>query len=848
MPAPPHILQAASLVVSLLIMGLVPGHVLARRYLVDAAGADSSSSLALIERWFLVVVTSLGVTSIVSLALAQLGQFSLAKVLVLLGAGSALVAALPRAGSEVANGGGTRPASLRPWASLAILLLVAGFLFTPPFETALWGDDATVYVGFGASVSATGAFLADDELVQSMSMAAREELFRNRTPQDTTGDYARFPGGIAIPDLEEGRTAAGFSPLFPVWVALFHQLADAPWVYYVAPFFGLLGITSVFFAGRALSGDLVGFLAAALLTLCLPQVWFSSLPMSEGLAQFLVFSGLWALFRHRDTGSVYLAAVAGALLGTATLARFDLLPMLLLALTAFVAVTPRTCSRGVGTRALSTAFAVPLVYALAHLAYFPSNYGSLIRARLERLPLGTSLASIDGSAHPMTRWALVGVGLGIAAFVVIRLRRHADADKCWQLARGAMWTGIAIYALAYFVSSPPRWTETIPWLAAYVSWPLLVVFAAGVAGMVRVASRLDEPKSLSLLILLTVVALHYLHNPQVVGGHVWVMRRFVPIVLPAMFLVAAAGVAALAERVRRPTASVGAAVLAAAMLLAVARPTMAVMGKPYWSDGARVADELAGSFAADAVLLVAPELAGIHLPVTLTYQYGIGTIQLQQRRPASSILHGQIVDWLRAGRPVYLAGADADLHFYGPGIALSDPMILGIEHLVLETTDSPPPRDPATRRARITVFRVRLREVEPKRSVDVGDYAEDALFVLRGFHAPESSDDSASFRWTGKEASIEVPAASSIGLLVAGGRPPGVPPAKLSVWIDDEPVLRESPIPDEPTRIALRNPDPSSSEQVTVRLRASVFTPRDLGVAEDDRELGVRLFRVDFGE
>jgi hypothetical protein len=177
-------------------------------------------------------------------------------------------------------------------------------------------------------------------------------------------------------------------------------------------------------------------------------------------------------------------------------------------------------------------------------------------------------------------------------------------------------------------------------------------------------------------------------------------------------------------------------------------------------------------------------------------------------------------------------------------------VIHDIDFLVLETTDMPPPRAAATRSIRITSLRARLRQAGPKRSVDVGNYADDALFVLDGFHGPEGGgvDDAPSFRWTGDEAFIEVPAAASISFVVGGGRPVGVPPARVSLWIDNEPLVEDRTLPDEATRITLRNPNPSNSGRVTVRLRSTVFNPRRAGLSDDGRDLGLRLYRVDFGE
>ena len=89
--------------------------------------------------------------------------------------------------------------------------------------------------------------------------------------------------------------AAGFSPLFPVWIAVFAQLFGASQVFWVAPFFGLCAVAAIFFVGHAVSGNRAGFLAGLLLLASMPQIWFSRFPMGEVLAQFLLFASLWIL-------------------------------------------------------------------------------------------------------------------------------------------------------------------------------------------------------------------------------------------------------------------------------------------------------------------------------------------------------------------------------------------------------------------------------------------------------------------------------------------------------------------------------------------------------------------------
>ena len=134
------------------------------------------------------------------------------------------------------------PPCLKPTLEFGALLLLCASLFVPPYEAVVAGSDATVYVNFGTRIAATGALEFEDGLVSRLPADARAGLFENRMRFDATGRYARFPGGFLIPDIAEPTVTAGFSPLFPVLTALFHEVASLRGSLFVAPVFATLSI------------------------------------------------------------------------------------------------------------------------------------------------------------------------------------------------------------------------------------------------------------------------------------------------------------------------------------------------------------------------------------------------------------------------------------------------------------------------------------------------------------------------------------------------------------------------------------------------------------------------------
>jgi hypothetical protein len=136
-------------------------------------------------------------------------------------------------------------------------------------------------------------------------------------------------------------------------------------------------------------------------------------------------------------------------------------------------------------------------------------------------------------------------------------------------------------------------------------------------------------------------------------------------------------------------------------------------------------------------------------------------------------------------------------------------------------------------------------------SLDVG--ARDDLHVVR-FHSKEETGGH-SFRWTRRLSYV-----SLVGLradartltlwLNDGGRPPGLGPAHLLVYLDDELIgetdVKRGFLPysfDVPRAIAAAAS--TRDEPVLMRLEGNVWNPRVALGANDDRDVGVMVDRVE---
>ena len=338
---------------------------------------DDLGGAARVERWFLRVMLGVSVVAWLALLLAELGQFRLGLLALLLTAGAFGLSLLVYAFREGPAGPAAAAGGLKPALAATAGILLCAALFFPPYETAVAGGDATVYLNFGRQIAHHGALEFEDALLRPLSPASRAELFRNRMPLDTTGPFVRFPGGFLIADIADPTVTAGFSPLFPVLTALGHAVGSPRVALVVAPLFATLSLVGLWCVARRLGGVHAAWLAATLTAVSLPQIWFAKLSVPETVAQCFVMAGVLAWLVACARGATRWALAAGWFLGLACFAKVDLLVLLPVFLLAVVAARLLTRARFGDPPlllALLAAFGLVVAHNFVHYLSFATHY------------------------------------------------------------------------------------------------------------------------------------------------------------------------------------------------------------------------------------------------------------------------------------------------------------------------------------------------------------------------------------------------------------------------------------------------------------------------------------------
>ena len=447
-------------------------------------------------------------------------------------------------------------------AVLAGVGLVATFLFFPGFSYGI-GKDPGAYVSHGIAIARTGASNLQDP---ALARVPAVETMR----EDPT---ARFPG-IWIKDRDTGRSIVQFYHLWPALLASGLSAGGYTGLANVTPVCGLLAVLLVILAARRAFGLVAGAVAGLLLTANMLEVWHAKYPSSEVVTQLLIGGVLLGVVVAVRTGWRPAAGAAGLLLGLVYLARADALLLLLLACGVGCAllVTGRFDARA-GWFAAGLAITLPYgffqAYVLArrytlfnHVPDFPVVLTAVVGA--------LALAALLRRAAPgMGRWGLrqlerrqVQLGIGAVVVTAAALLLVVGFLRPW------------LFNPVYTVVNGRRVRTYDEASLIRLSWFLTVpAFGLALGGLALVALRRWRAAAWALALPMLLLLPLYAYRAQVSTRLMWWTRRFVPVILPGLIVLAAAALAAgltlAAGSGRWRRAGQAASALAVASLLAV---------------------------------------------------------------------------------------------------------------------------------------------------------------------------------------------------------------------------------------------------------------------------------------
>ena len=504
-------LLAAGLVLA---AGVLPGAILFR---LPIASRNTRAALPAAERAFWYVVISLSWSVGLTLALAALSSYSPVTLLLINAGITVALIAIFR--------GRLRLGAIAPRIDVSavlpvLLLALCAWRFFPAAEYVIGGKDPGVYVNEGISMHRTGTLFRRDEVVASVPADARDLFFRSHGRDDYYS--VRFMG-VFIMDPATGMVMAGFPHLFPASVALGYGVAGIRGATTTVAVWAVLGVLAVYFLGVRLMGRWAAFLGCVLLILNVAETWYGRYPNAEVVMQVLLFGGLLAFSYSEQEDGRFFAWVAGSACGLLVFLRFDAF----LAIAAFLIV----CSMRwiIDRKPPRLEFLLPLVagVVLALLYYTGPLEAFFWQYRVNLPPLWTNVAAV-----------VAAIAIVVAAGTQRRWLGPL-LEEYLPPALALIIAALAVYGL-FFREPAGRLAEADAYAlrtfrASYVFWPAL---AASVAGFVMMARRQfwSHP---GFFVVFALFAVFFFRKLHIVPEHFWLSRRFLPMILPGVCLLAA---------------------------------------------------------------------------------------------------------------------------------------------------------------------------------------------------------------------------------------------------------------------------------------------------------------------
>jgi len=788
--------------------------------------------------WHWLFITLLGgivLNSWLLLVLAELGLFTLPVILT-----SWILLALLAAWLARHRSLPSLPPALRLSASdlvpLALLVLTA-LLAARPADSLAVLDDSAIYLLGGIELADTGALLTRDSLLESIDTDLGGELL---FAGPVHAGWTRHWGQFYIWNWGRPWVSFGLLHLQRIWCGLFTLFLGPLGGLWVAPAFGLLATLGLCLLGATLFSPPVGVVGTLLLSLNFVQWRYLRYPVSEILTQALVVGGFYLLAAAVRRRRPSLALLAGLCLSALFVARIDALFVCAVG-GASAWLWLRESSHGGESRVFAWSLCGGVAYASFHnfawawpyLNFTWQTAGSPTLLRLGGLAISAGiLLLVAGLRYPKralalsqwlsaNAWRLAGYGLGLSCILLAVLRALN--------LRG--WSGAGI-----------------DWLAQYWTLPGMLLAGAGVVLMIH-----RRPTRLALPFLCAAAGYLFVYslNPMVNPVHPWAMRRFVPVVMPALALLTAYGLANLPHLPYRLHQ------LAAGLMVLALAITFVSVGWPYlrFTEYAGLSvqlEQLSREFEPEALVLFDPDGPGSYLTQPLAYAFDRNTFVIQKARPDSSVLTPFVRSWIESGNPVYLVTGGGSLDWHPQELSFPHVKSVSLVYSRIQRTIGGPPSDTEVLRHFLDIYRV-----VPAESIScqadtasgilqmaAGEYA----FLRGGFYSPEVSAEGLTFRWTDGSASVALPqvrGAMELALRVAAGRPDTAAPATLSLEAAGTPLLRAD-LPAGFSFQILEVTVPAElcgadCGEITLALHSDTWDPSLRGDSSDPRALGIMV-------
>ncbi|MEA3454959.1 MAG: glycosyltransferase family 39 protein [Campylobacterota bacterium] len=191
----------------------------------------------------------------------------------------------------------------RHFIPIVILILATLFFRSEPYQYILGGQDEGIYVNMSKAFKQSGEVFQYDKIRQDIF---DPDLRRNYDNTNIRYEFHKakkfeghYLGGIYVADSEQSRYVFQFYHLHPLWLAIFDGVFGERNAGYALVLFSLISILALYLLAYEMTGSrAAAFAAGALLAVNPLHAFFSKFPVTEVMALAFASSSFYYLLRY----------------------------------------------------------------------------------------------------------------------------------------------------------------------------------------------------------------------------------------------------------------------------------------------------------------------------------------------------------------------------------------------------------------------------------------------------------------------------------------------------------------------------------------------------------------------
>jgi hypothetical protein len=723
-------------------------------------------NLLALEIVALSIGTSLLLTLLAGLLLAELSIYTLTRLAILLTFLTVLFASL-----WLVRRRGSRPraqaAFRHGWFQIGVLLVMAfaSVLFIGRWEAVLTEADVSPYLLEGVNIANHGqVFLHNDTLPK----LTKDEAGVLYGPRAVRGQQ-EYLAGFGIHDQKAGTVNTRYFPLFSVLIAIAYRLLGLKWMLTLMnPCVALVSLLIIILLVRRLLDPKTAVLTGLVLSIVPLSIWFARFPIPEMFTQLFVFLGLFFLVLYYPRGNGIAGLLAALAFGLTFTARFELYSILapLLAVLVFFIIDSITKRRSLSHLLW---FVLPFGPLLAHSLISQKHFSGSYFAGVSSYNIPRYLKSpiVKGPAVVLIAIVLVGLVLlvskktrGYLNRSILFLKRQwryivatlvALVSLYGYLIRPIMARGrLALPAVSNYGSRQPQTLVRMSWYITHIG---VVLFILGLVLFILYGLK---TKTVPLFFICGFFAALFFWNMSCNPLHLWFLRRLVPAVLPFMAIMIGYAVVKTPGLFKRKHARSLAMALVAASLAVVlffAGQYTLFLYPLVQYDGALKSmndiNRLIGGPGTAAVFY--GRYSMVYYTDIMRYMYGIDAVPLVGAAGNPATFDNIFRKLAANGDRVYLVGYGDRVPVAVSNLYLRPVGSVPVSFKVLVQEYDVTPKKFVPFNFNLIVYQVTAKPPAEKYSVEVG--GADTLSIIDGFYPSEQG----AYRWTGGTARFKMP-------------------------------------------------------------------------------------------